>query len=123
MKLKLRQIRTILDADVLCGSDWEGREVLSACGADLMSDVLAFTKDRTLLITGLTNIQVVRTADVSDITAIVFVRGKRPGQEIVELAKNMDIPLLVAGASMYEACGLLYKNGLCGAPVSGGSGD
>lgn len=117
--MKLKEVRAILEAELLYGLDWEEREVGSACGADLMSDVLAFAKDGTLLITGLTHIQVIRTADVSDIAAILFVRGKRPGSELIELAKIKDIPLLVANRSMFEACGLLYMHGLPGSAPSG----
>jgi len=112
--LKLAQVRIMLDAEVLCGREWLDREVKSACGADLMSDVLAFTKEQGLLLTGLTNIQVIRTAEMSDLVAILFVRGKRPGPEVVEMAKNMEIPLLSTKKQMYEACGLLYRDGLAG---------
>ena len=117
--MKLQQVKEILQAEVVYGWEWEEREVWHACGADLMSDVLAFTKDKTLLITGLSHIQVVRTADVSDMTAIVFVRGKRPSSEMIELAQSKDIPLLVADVSLYEAFGLLYKCGLTGSRQSG----
>ena len=112
--MKLAQVRIMLDAEVLCGGEWLEREVISACGADLMSDVLAFTKEQGILLTGLTNIQVIRTAEMSDLVAIVFVRGKRPGPEVVEMANNMEIPLFSTRKQMYEACGLLYKNGLAG---------
>ncbi|MGI6566165.1 MAG: hypothetical protein ACOX3I_02355 [Limnochordia bacterium] len=90
------------------------RLVMSVCGADLMSDVLAFTKAKTLLLTGLTSIQVVRTAGVVDLAGIVFVRGKRPAAEVIELAKEEDLPLLVTDFPLYEACGKLYCLGLKG---------
>lgn len=112
--MKLAHIRNVLDAEVICGAEWLDREVKSACGSDLMSDVLAFIKEQALLLTGLTNIQVIRTAEMSDLVGIMFVRGKRPGPEVVEMAKNMKIPLLSTQQQMYEACGVLYKDGLAG---------
>jgi len=112
--LKLAQIRIMLDAEVLCGIEWLDREIKGACGADLMSDVLAYTKEHGLLLTGLTNIQVIRTAEMSDLVAILFVRGKRPGPEVVAMAETMEIPLLSTKKQMYEACGLLYQDGLAG---------
>ncbi|EAX48154.1 conserved hypothetical protein [Thermosinus carboxydivorans Nor1] len=112
--MKLAQVREILQAEVICGENSLETEAICACGADLMSDVLAFTKEKTLLLTGLTNIQVIRTAEVSDLVGIVFVRGKRPGDDVVRLAQAKGIPLLVCSLPMYEACGLLYISGLAG---------
>lgn len=87
-----------------------------ACGADLMSDVLAFTHTGTLLMTGLTNPQVVRTAEMAGIAAIVFVRGKLPPPETIALAAEKGIPLLASKYTMYETCGRLFQLGLpsCG---------
>jgi len=87
-----------------------------ACGADLMSDVLAFTHSGTLLLTGLTNPQVVRTCEMAGIKAIVFVRGKYPPPETIALAESKGIPLLSSRYTMYETCGRLYMAGLasCG---------
>ena len=85
--VKLSEVRRILQAEVLSGEELlDAVEALSACGADLMSDVLAFTKERTLLCTGLTNTQVVRTAELIDLCGLVFVRGKRPPAEVVAMA-------------------------------------
>ncbi len=112
--MNLKEIQNMLNAELLCGGEWLGREVACACGADLMSDVLAFTKERTLLLTGMTNIQVVRTAEMSDCIGIVFVRGKKPGQDVIALALQNELPLFVTNFPMYEACGILYKSGLCG---------
>ena len=86
------------------------------CGADLMSDVLAFTHEGTLLMSGLTNPQVVRTAEMADVRAIVFVRGKIPPAETVALAKEKGIPLLASKYTMFETCGRLFQAGLtsCG---------
>lgn len=112
--MKLAKIREVLNAEVLCGLEWLDREAIGACGSDLMSDVLAFTKEHALLLTGLTNIQVIRTAEMSDLAGILFVRGKRPGPDVIEMAKDMGIPLLLTHRQMYEACGMLYKDGLMG---------
>lgn len=118
----LKRIQTILDADVLAGEEKLDMRILHACGSDLMSDVLAFTKENTLLLTGLTNFQVVRTADVSGLSAIVFVRGKVPREDVLEGANEIGVPILVTKHPMYTACGLLYKEGLLGGAMRG-SGD
>ncbi len=89
-------------------------EVQMGSGADLMSDVLAFTQEGTLLMTGLTNPQVVRTAEMAGIKAITFVRGKLPPQETIALAEEKGIPLLASKYTMFETCGRLYKAGLPG---------
>ena len=112
--LTLEEVCNALEASVLTGENSLQMTVFSACGADLMSDVLAFTKERTLLLTGLTNLQVIRTADISDLSAIVFVRGKIPQPELIAVASERKIPLLVTRYPMYEACGLLYQKGLKG---------
>ncbi len=97
-----------------CGgrSIWTGR--FFACGSDFMSDVLAFVKNQALLLTGLVNPQVVRTADMVEMKCIVFVRGKVPGPDILSLAEERDIVVMTCPKRMYEACGLLYSNGLRG---------
>jgi predicted transcriptional regulator len=91
-------------------------EVQMGCGSDLMSDVLAFTHEGTLLMSGLTNPQVVRAAEMAGIKAIVFVRGKIPPPETIELAKEKEIPLLASKYTMFETCGRIYGAGLpsCG---------
>ena len=112
--MRLSEIRDILGARVLWGEDLLDREVLSACGSDFMSDVLAFVKNQALLLTGLVNPQVVRTADMLEMNCIVFVRGKVPGEAIVQLAAERGIAVMTCPKRMYEACGLLYSNGLRG---------
>lgn len=112
--MKLAEVKILLQAEVVCGQEWLEKEVNTICGADLMSDVLAFTKEKTLLLTGLTNIQVVRTAEMSDLVGIVFVRGKRPGMDVIQLAQSMGIPLLLTDYPMYEACGLLHREDIKG---------
>ncbi|HWP21984.1 MAG TPA: DRTGG domain-containing protein [Candidatus Cryosericum sp.] len=110
--MKLRQIAELLGAEVLCGEQLLDEEAHSACGSDMMSDVLAYVKDQAVLITGLVNPQVVRTAMMMDMRCVVFVRGKRPTQDMVELASENHITVLVSGYRMYEACGKLYAGGL-----------
>ena len=110
----LYQVRDILDAEVLWGEEYLDRQVGSACGSDFMSDVLAFVKNQALLLTGLVNPQVVRTADMMDMKCIVFVRGKVPDESILKLAQDRDIVVMTSHRRMYDACGLLYSNGLVG---------
>lgn len=110
--MKLKEIKEILKANVLTGEELMDEEIHSACGCDLMSDVLAFVKDRALLLTGLINPQVIRTAEMMDIGAIVFVRGKIPDDSIVGMAKMKGIAILTTEYPLYPSCGLLYKNGL-----------
>lgn len=111
--MRVRQIIEILGAEVLSGEELvDTVEVHSACGSDMMSDVLAYVKDQGLLLTGLINPQVVRTAEMMDITVIAFVRGKKPDQTVIDLAKAKNIILLSTSLRMYLACGLLYRAGL-----------
>jgi len=110
--MKIRQIANLLSAEVLCGEQLLDEEACSACGSDMMSDVLAYVKDQAVLVTGLVNPQVVRTAMMMDMRCIVFVRSKRPTPEMVALANENRIAVLVSNYRMYEACGKLYANGL-----------
>ena len=110
----LREVRDILSATVLSGEESLELEVHSACGSDFMSDVLAYVKDRALLLTGLVNPQVVRTADMMDMKCIVFVRGKVPDQSILALAQDRGIVVMTTQLRMYTACGLLFTRGLVG---------
>ena len=112
--MKLTEAKELLKAEILTKSPWEELEVKSACGSDLMSDVLAFVKDQALLLTGLVNPQVIRTAEMMDIKVLVFVRGKRPSDDMIELADSMGIVMLTTEYPLYIACGKLYKNGLGG---------
>jgi predicted transcriptional regulator len=114
--MRLEEIRRILNCEVLSGDEDLEQEVVAGCGADLMSDVLAFATPGSVLLTGLTNVQAVRTADVADIKAIVFVRGKLPDRETIELARIKGIPLLATRLTMFEACGRLWAAGLRGQP-------
>ncbi len=110
--MKISQIRELLDAEVLCGADQLDRDVHSACGSDMMSDVLAYVKDQAVLLTGLVNPQVVRTAEMMDMICIVFVRTKTPTEEMVRLGEDAGLVLLKTNKRMYEACGKLYTAGL-----------
>ncbi len=112
--MKLEEIKEILNAQVIVAPADMQMEIKMACGCDLMSDVLAFTKEESLLLTGLTNLQVVRTAEVANIKALVFVRGKEPDRETIALAMEKGIPILLTDLPMYEACGRLYRRGLPG---------
>ena len=108
--MTLQEVRDILHAEVLCGQELLDTEVRSACGSDFMSDVLAYVKNQALLLTGLVNPQVVRTAEMMDM--IVFVRGKQPEEAILELAQDRQLVVMATKERMYNACGLLYLNGL-----------
>ena len=112
--MTIRDITAILSAEVICGEELLEKEVHNACGSDMMSDVLAFVKDQSLLITGLCNPQVIRTAEMMDIISICFVRGKTPDDAMVELAKERGIVLMATKMRMFTACGVLYEKGLGG---------
>ena len=112
--MTISQIIEILNAELLTPDADCTREVHAACGSDMMSDVLAYVKDQAVLLTGLNNPQVVRTADMMDMVCIVFVRGKVPGEAILELAQARDIAVLTTPETMFSACGLLYEKGLRG---------
>lgn len=110
--MKLSEVKEILNAEVVAGEEFLDREVKSAFGSDLMSDVLAFVKDQALLLTGLVNGQVIRTAEMMDIKAIVFVRGKKPTEDIAELAKEYKMVVMTTDYTLYPSCGKLYSAGL-----------
>ena len=110
--MKIRQIQEVLEAELLVGEDTLDKDVHSACGSDMMSDVLAYVKDQAVLLTGLVNAQVIRTAQMMDMICIVFVRSKQPTDDMVELAAEAGITLMSTKKRMYEACGLLYASGL-----------
>jgi len=110
----IRKIREILDAELLVGDELLDTEVNAACGSDMMSDVLAFVKDQAVLITGLLNQQAIRTAAMMDMVCVVFVRGKRPDNDILEIAKENGIAVMTTTHRMFTTCGLLYEAGLNG---------
>jgi len=103
---------SLLEGQFFCGEDKADLEILSACGADLMSDVMAFVKERVLLLTGLVNPQVIRTAELLDIHAVIFVRGKSPSMDMIDMAIESDIILAGTKLPMFISCGKLYEGGL-----------
>ena len=112
--MTIREVVKLLDAEILCGAEHLDTEIHTACGSDMMSDVLAYVKDQSVLLTGLLNPQVVRTAEMMDMLCIVFVRGKRPEQPVIDLAESKGIVLLTTEERLFVACGVLYTNGLGG---------
>ncbi len=112
--MTINDIKNLLGAEVLCGSENLDREIHSACGSDMMSDVLAYVKDQAVLLTGLVNAQVIRTAEMMDMHCIVFVRSKKPSQDMIDLAEEGGMVILTTPRRMYEACGILYSSGLKG---------
>lgn len=119
--MRLRDLVNLLDGQVLTQeSDYDlDIEITSACGADLMSDVLAFVHSGTLLLTGLTNPQVVRTAEIVEVAAIVFVRGKVPPPETVQLARQNHVPIVLSPHTLFEYCGRVYSAGVESCDVHG----
>ena len=112
--MSLSQVCDLLEGEVVCGADRLDELVGSACGCDLMSDVLAFTRPGSVLLTGLTNAQVVRTAEMMDLKAIVFVRSKQPDARTLHLAESMNLVLILSPSPLYESCGRLFAAGLAG---------
>lgn len=115
VSLRLEQVVEVLNAEVLVSPEgWKELMINAACGSDLMSDVLTHIKPNCILLTGLTNPQVIRTAEIADIKAICFVRGKKPEKEVLDLAKERDIPIFASKLPMFESCGRLYQIGMRG---------
>ncbi len=112
--MKLREVSKILNAKVLCGEEYLDTEVLAACGSDMMSDVLAYVRDQSILLTGLVNPQAVRTVIMMDMKCICFVRGKMPDNKILDIARDNNIVVMSTNERLYTACGKLYQNGLVG---------
>lgn len=112
--MTLTELKRILDAEVLIGNNRLDKEVFTACGCDLMSDVLAYVTDKVVLLTGLINPQVVRTAEMMDIKTIVFVRGKTPTDDVLKLADAKGMVIMSTQHTLFTACGLLYNQGLRG---------
>ena len=110
--MKINKIQQLLEAKVHCCEESLDKDVFSVFGCDLMSDVLAYVSDQPVLLTGLVNPQVIRTAVMMDMACIVFVRSKTPTDEMVDLARESGIVVLSTDMTMYTACGKLYSNGL-----------
>ncbi|MEG0692557.1 MAG: DRTGG domain-containing protein [Oscillospiraceae bacterium] len=115
--MTVNDIKNILDCELVCGKDRLDMEVHTACGSDMMSDVLAYVKDQSILLTGLVNCQVVRTADMMDMLCVIFVRGKKPDEDMINLANERKIALMSTSHRMFTSCGLLWENGLRGGNV------
>lgn len=115
--MTIKDIKDALSGEYIWGEEYGDREVHTACGSDMMSDVLAFVKDQSVLLTGLCNPQVIRTAEMMDIICIVFVRGKYPDENMIELAKDREVVLIATNLRMFSACGILFSNGLRGGEV------
>ena len=107
----------ILNARVLLGGDKLDTPVYTACCSDLMSDVLAFVDEKTVLITGLTNPHVIRTSEMLDLKCLVFVRGKVPTEDILDSAEEQGLVVITTKMTAFSACGELYEAGLRGVPV------
>jgi hypothetical protein len=110
--MKIRKISELLNAKIVCGEHLQDSETMFAFSSDLMSDVLTVRKDSVMLITGLSNLQAIRTAEMSDIGCIIFVRGKKVNNEMIELAIENDIILLECWYSMFKTSGILYAAGV-----------
>lgn len=117
--MTVADIKKLLEAQVLTCEDKLDTEIKTACGSDLMSDVLAFVKDHTALITGLTNPHVVRTAEMLDVNCVIFARGKKPTPDMLEMAEEKGIVFLATRHTLYVTCGLLYASGLPGTEQAG----
>ena len=111
--MEINKIRDLLEAEVYCCEEKMSKEVSSVFGCDLMSDVLAYVKDQSVLLTGLVNPQVIRTAIMLDMVCVVFVRSKTPTEEILNLAKESGIAVMSTNKTLYESCGIIYAGGLC----------
>ncbi|MBR6029274.1 MAG: hypothetical protein IKP40_09295 [Clostridia bacterium] len=115
--MTIQDMVRVLNARVLIGEEKLDMPVYTACCSDLMSDVLAFVDEKTVLITGLTNPHVVRTSEMLDLKCLVFVRGKVPSEEILDSAEEQGLVVITTKATAFTACGLLYAEGLRGVPV------
>ncbi|SDK58982.1 DRTGG domain-containing protein [Natronincola ferrireducens] len=115
--MTLKEVKELLGAEILSGDEFLDKEVKTAFACDLMSDVLAFVDDKTLLLTGLVNSHTIRTAEMMDIAAVVFVRGKKPDEHTIQLAKENGIVIMSTQNIMYVSSGILYSKGLKGANI------
>lgn len=112
--MKLQEIVSILDGRILTGENQREKHLKKGGASDLMSDILAGLSENSVLLTGLTSVQTIRTAIIAGVGAIVFVRGKIPSEEIVQLAEQNEIPLLSTPCSMFVSCGRLHAKGMTG---------
>ena len=112
--MKLAEIKELLQCEVLSGEEDLSMDISQVVASDGMSEILAFAKSRELMITGLTNIQSIRTADIAGVSAVLYCRGKRPDKKVIDFARQKKIPVLVTAMVMFDICGILYSKGLKG---------
>jgi len=112
--MKLNEIRVVLECDVLTGEDGLSADIETVVASDGMSEILAFAGPGALMITGLTNIQSIRTANIANVRAVIYVRGKRPDQRAISFARAHNIPVLATRLGMFDVCGMLHAQGLKG---------
>ena len=112
--MKIAEIQDILNAEIIVGEDQLEETIIGGGAADLMEDVLAAAAKGCALLTGVTTEYVMQTAKIAQVTAVVLVRGKRPPEEMIALARQYKIPLLLTEYSLFVACGRLYMNGIRG---------
>ena len=115
--MTVREIAKVLEAQWLCCEDEGDRVIHTGFASDMMSDVLAYVQEDTLLLTGLVNSQAIRTAEMLDIRCLVFVRGKEPGEAVLDQARELGITVLTTPDSAFTTCGKLYENGLRGVAI------
>jgi predicted transcriptional regulator len=112
--MTLTEIKDLLHCDILSGKDLLTRDVTTVVASDGMSEILAFAQSGELMVTGLTNIQSIRTADIAGVSAVLYCRGKRPDDKTIDFASSKNIPVLVTKMVMFDICALLYNAGLRG---------
>ncbi len=112
--MKLSEIKDLLQCEVLAGEEDLSAEILQVVASDGMSEILAYAKSHDLMVTGLTNIQSIRTADIAGVGAVVYCRGKRPDRKVIEFARQKRIPVLLTPMVMFDICGVLHARGLKG---------
>jgi predicted transcriptional regulator len=112
--MTLHEIKDLLHCEVLSGGDSLELDVTQVVASDGMSEILAFARSKELMITGLTNIQSIRTADIAGVSAVIYCRGKLPEKKAIEFARQRRIPVLATKMGMFDICGVLYNRGLKG---------
>ena len=114
MNMKLSDIISLLECEILANGNFDEVEITKTLASDMMSDVLAFAQPGALLVTGLVNSQSVRTADIADAAGIIYIRGKKPDEQTLNLANEMGIPVFATTRGMFEVCAMLHSIGLKG---------
>jgi predicted transcriptional regulator len=112
--MTLGEVKNLLGCEVLTGEEDLAIDVENVVASDGMSEILAFARSGELMVTGLINIQSIRTADIAGVSAVVYCRGRRPDPSVIDFAKKKNIPVLVTKMVMFDICGILYNAGLKG---------